>query len=172
MAIRQIVTRGDEILAKNCKSIKQITPRIRALAEDLIDTMRASNGVGLAAPQVGVIKQIFVACPDAPNMEDVIVMINPEITYREGEQICTEGCLSVPGYIGLVKRPLKIKIKYQDLEGSWNEEEYEDFGANVICHEYDHLSGVLYTEKTERLMTEEEYEEYMNEQQEQEEERS
>lgn len=160
MAIRNIVTRGDEILTKKCKEIKEITPRMRELSNDLIETMKDSNGVGLAAPQVGVIKRIFVACPYVPENEDVIVMINPEITYEEGEQTCTEGCLSVPGYIGLVRRPKKIRIKYQDLEGELKEMEFQDFAANVICHEYDHLSGVLYTDKTDKLMTEEEYDEY------------
>lgn len=160
MAIRNIVKRGDEILTKKCKEVKEITPRIRTLAQDLIDTMRDSSGVGLAAPQVGIIKKIFVACPYAPENEDVIVMINPEMTYKEGEQTCTEGCLSVPGYIGLVNRPKKIRIKYQDLDGGWNEMVFQDFAANVICHENDHLLGVLYTDKTDKLMTEEEYDEY------------
>lgn len=161
MAIRNIVKRGDEILTKKCKEVKEITPRIRELSNDLIETMRDSNGVGLAAPQVGIIKKIFVACPYVPEKEDVIVMINPEITFKEGEQTCTEGCLSVPGYIGIVNRPKKIRVKFQDLEGEWKEMEFEDFAANVICHEYDHLSGVLYTDKTDKLMTEEEYDEYM-----------
>lgn len=162
MAIRKIVTRGDEVLTKKCKQVKEITPRIRVLMEDLVETMRESNGVGLAAPQVGVIKNAFVACPYVPENEDVVMMINPEITYMEGEQTCTEGCLSVPGYLGIVKRPKKIRVRYQDLEGEWNEMEFQDFAANVICHEYDHLLGILYTDKTESLMTEEEYDDYMS----------
>lgn len=163
MAIRKIVKRGDEILTKKCKPVKEITPRIKELAGDLIDTMRDSNGVGLASPQVGIIKRLFVACPYLPEKSDTFVMINPEITYQEGEQECREGCLSVPGYIGIVNRPYKIRIKYQDLDAEWIEEEFEGFAANVICHEYDHLAGILYTDKTELLMTEEEYDDYISE---------
>ena len=161
MALRKIVVKGDEILGKKCKPVKDITPRIAELMHDMVDTMNEADGVGLAAPQVGIMKRLFVARPfiDAENPEDDIVyfMINPEITYREGSQESSEGCLSVPGYMGLVDRPQKIRIKAQNLDGEWNEFEFCDFPATVMCHEYDHLDGILYCDIAKDYMTTEEY---------------
>ena len=110
MALRNITVRGDEILARKCKPIKAVTPRIRELAEDMVETMKAADGVGIAAPQVGVMKRIFIAMPhvdaeDEAERDKIYYMINPEITYTEGTQESSEGCLSVPGYMGLVDRP-------------------------------------------------------------------
>lgn len=161
MALRKIVLKGDEILTKSCKPIKEITPRIIEMMNDMIETMSDADGVGLAAPQVGVMKRAFVARPyiDAENEEDDVIyfMINPEITSREGSQDSGEGCLSVPGYMGLVKRPQKITIKAQDLNGEWREYTFEDFAATVMCHEYDHLDGILYCDIATDYMTTEEY---------------
>ncbi|MBQ0018639.1 MAG: peptide deformylase [Clostridiales bacterium] len=162
MALRTITERGAEILTKQCKTVKEITPRIRELCDDMIDTMKAADGVGLAAPQVGVMKRLFVAMPhvdsDDESIQDKIyVMINPEITYAEGTQESSEGCLSVPGYMGLVDRPQKIRIKATDLEGNENEFEFEGFPATVMCHEYDHLDGILYCDIAKDFMTSEEY---------------
>lgn len=161
MAIRKIFNSEQEVLSKVCKSIKDINMRMKILAEDLADTVIAAGGVGLAAPQVGVMKRMFVTRPNLEVPEEIFTYINPEIISEEGEQLCTEGCLSVPGYMGIVKRPKKIRIKYQDLEGGWHEDEYEDFNADIICHEYDHLQGIIYTSRADRIMTEEEYVEAM-----------
>ncbi|MBQ0005433.1 MAG: peptide deformylase [Clostridiales bacterium] len=158
MAIRQITVRGEEILAKKCKPVKEITPRIVQLCEDMIDTMYEAEGVGLAAPQVGIMKRLFVAMPYPEEEEpEVYVMINPEILETEGTQESSEGCLSVPGYMGLVDRPLRVKVRYMDIDGNTCEEEFEDFAATVICHENDHLDGILYVDKAKDFMTTEEY---------------
>ena len=162
MALRNITVKGDEILTKKCKTIKAITPRIRVLAEDMVETMLAADGVGIAAPQVGVMKRMFVAMPHVESEDESIrnkiyYMINPEITYREGTQESSEGCLSVPGYMGLVDRPEKIRIKATDLDGNEQEYEFEGFEATVFCHEYDHLDGVLYSDIAKEMMTAEEY---------------
>ncbi len=168
MALRNITIRGDEILKKKCKPVKAITPRIRQLADDMVETMLAADGVGIAAPQVGVMKRFFVAMPhvdsDDPEIrEKIYYMINPEITYTEGTQESGEGCLSVPGYMGLVDRPYKIRIKATDLDGNENEYEFEGFAATVFCHENDHLDGVLYPDIAKEFMTVEEYAERLEE---------
>ena len=164
MARRNITVRGSEILTKRCKPIKAITPRIRELAEDMVETMIAADGVGIAAPQVGVMKRFFVAMPHVDSEDEAVrdkvyYMINPEITYREGTQESSEGCLSVPGYMGLVDRPEKIRIKATDLDGNEQEYEFEGFAATVFCHEYDHLEGILYSDIAKEMMTVEEYSE-------------
>ena len=162
MALRNITVRGDEILARKCKPIKAVTPRIRELAEDMVETMKAADGVGIAAPQVGVMKRIFIAMPhvdaeDESERDKIYYMINPEITYTEGTQESSEGCLSVPGYMGLVDRPEKIRIRAMDLEGEWHEYEFEGFEATVFCHENDHLDGILYPDIAKEFMTAEDY---------------
>ena len=158
MALRNITTKGDEILAKKCKPVKEITPRIAEACADMVETMIAADGVGIAAPQVGIMKRF---------LDKIYVMINPEITYREGTQESSEGCLSVPGYMGLVDRPYKIKIKGTDLQGVEHEYEFEGFEATVFCHEYDHLDGILYSDIAKDMMTVEEYSEILHELQEQ-----
>lgn len=162
MAIRQIRVRGEEILTKKCKPVKEVTPRIVQLCEDMVDTMFEAQGVGLAAPQVGVMKRIFVAMPYPDEEEpEIYVMINPEILEEEGTQESGEGCLSVPGYMGLVDRPQKVKVRYTDIEGDTYEEVFEDFAATVISHENDHLNGIVYPDKAKDFMTAEEYLERM-----------
>ena len=148
MALRNVVTEGDPILRKKSREISEITDRIKTTLEDMRETMESKGGVGIAGPQVGVMRRMFVAKPypdDKP--EELYYMINPEIYEVEGEQEGEEGCLSVPGMQGKVVRPQKIKIKAQDLNGDWQDYEFEDFAARVMCHEYDHLEGVLYTDK-------------------------
>ena len=171
MALRNITIKGDEILAKKCKPVKEITPRITEACADMVETMIAADGVGIAAPQVGIMKRFFIAMPhvDADYEETrdrIYVMINPEITYREGTQESSEGCLSVPGYMGLVERPYKIRIKGTDLQGTEHEYEFEGFEATVFCHEYDHLDGILYSDIAKDMMTAEEYSEILHELQE------
>ncbi len=161
MALRRIVLKGDEILTKKCKPIKEITPRIIEMMNDMVETMAENDGVGLAAPQIGVMKRAFVARPfpgDEDESKDIIYfMINPEITETSGTQESVEGCLSYPNHTGFVDRPQTIKIKAQDLDGEWHEYEFEGYPAVVMCHEYDHLDGVLYTDRAKEVMTNEEY---------------
>lgn len=146
MAFREIRKEGDPVLAKMCKPVKEITPRITELIEDMFDTMYDGDGCGLAACQVGVLRQIFVV--DIGD-ENPLVFVNPVITSMEGEVTDDEGCLSIPGYVGLVTRAQKIKVKAFNENMEPFELEAEDFLARAIQHEYDHLSGHLYTEKVE-----------------------
>lgn len=145
MAIRTIRIQGDPVLKKTCKEVKEITPRTRELVGDMLDTMYEANGVGLAAPQVGILRRIVVIDIG----EGPIVMINPKILETSGEQIGDEGCLSLPGKAGVVTRPNYVKARAYDE----NMEEYEIEGtellARAICHEVDHLDGHMYTEKVE-----------------------
>ncbi len=148
MAIRNVVKEGDPILRKKCREITEVNDRIRMTMEDMLDTMRAEMGVGIAGPQVGVMRRMFVAEPEP---DRVYFMINPEITEREGTQTGDEACLSVPGLCGTVERPEKIKITALDLDGNRQEYEFEGFDAVVMCHEYDHLDGILYTDKATNI---------------------
>lgn len=154
MAIRQIVTKGDEILGKRSKEVKEINIKIKVLVEDMIDTMNKNEGVGLAAVQVGVLKRIFVARPYLDKQDEIFVMINPQILELKGEQDSKEGCLSVPGFMGCVKRPKHVKVLATDLDGNEKTYQFSDFEATVICHEYDHLEGVLYTDKANEIYSE------------------
>lgn len=147
MAIRNVVVEGDEILRKVCKEVPNITPRLIETMNDMLDTMREEKGVGIAGPQIGVMRRIFVAEPD-PEEGKVYFMINPVITERSEEtEWGTEGCLSVPEMIGEVERPVSIKIEATDLDGERQTYEFSGFEARVMQHEYDHLEGVLYTDK-------------------------
>lgn len=148
MALRNIVTEGDEILRKKCREVSDVTDRIRETMADMLETMRHHMGVGIAGPQVGIMRRIFVAEPEPGR---VYYMINPVITDKSGSQIADEGCLSVPGMIGEVERPDYIKIEALDLEGNKQIYEFRDFDARVMCHEYDHLDGILYVDKAENI---------------------
>ena len=145
MAIREIRTMGDEVLTKTCKEVKTMTPRTAILIEDMLDTMYEAQGVGLAAPQVGVLRRIVVIDVG----EGPIILINPEILETSGEQTGDEGCLSVPGKAGCVTRPNYVKVKA--LDENMEEVVYEGEGllARAFCHEIDHLDGHLYVEKVE-----------------------
>ncbi len=159
MAIRNIRLMGDPILEKTCKEVKEMTPRTRELIDDMIDTMYDANGVGLAAPQVGVLKRIVVI--DVTG-EDLIVLVNPRIMETSGEQTGGEGCLSLPGKSGTVTRPNYVKVKAYDRDMQPIEVEGTELLARAICHEVDHLDGHMYVEKVEGELTdvaEEEYEE-------------
>ncbi|MDW2796452.1 peptide deformylase [Clostridium boliviensis] len=146
MAIRKIRTIGDEILRKKCKPVKEITPRITDLIKDMFETMYEANGVGLAAPQVGILKQIVVIDVEDGNQ---YVLINPEIIETDGEQTGPEGCLSVPGKSGTVTRPNHVKVRAFDADMQPFELEGEELLARAICHECDHLSGELFVDKVE-----------------------
>ncbi len=146
MALRNIRTVGDEILAKRAREVKENTPKIQELIDDMLETMYDSDGVGLAAPQVGVLKRIFVIdCSEERNQP--YVFINPEIIETSGEQTGAEGCLSVPGKAGIVTRPSHVKVKALNR----NFEEYivegDELFARALIHENEHLDGHLYTEK-------------------------
>lgn len=145
MAIREIREMGDAVLGKACKEVKEITPRTLALIEDMIDTMYEANGVGLAAPQVGILKRIVVIDVG----EGPIILINPEILETAGAQTGTEGCLSVPGKAGTVTRPNYVKVRAYDENMEEVIYEGEELLARAFCHEIDHLDGHLYVEKVE-----------------------
>lgn len=144
MAIRNVVLEGDEILRKKCREITEVTDRIRMTMEDMLETMRSEYGVGIAAPQVGIMRRMFIAEPEPGR---VYYMINPVILEQSGADPGDEGCLSVPGKIGTVTRPDYIKIEALDLSGDKQTYEFHDFDARVMCHEYDHLDGILYIDK-------------------------
>lgn len=146
MALRQIRIQGDPVLEKVCKEVKEITPRTIELINDMLDTMYEANGVGLAAPQVGILKRIVVI--DVTG-EDPIIMINPKIMETSGEQTGYEGCLSLPGKSGQVTRPNYVKAVYQDEELNSKTIEGTELLARAILHEVDHLDGHMYTEKVE-----------------------
>ena len=156
MAIRSIRTMGDEVLTKECKPVKEMTEHTAELIEDMFETMYEANGVGLAAPQVGIRKQIVVIDVDDGNQ---YVLINPEIVEPEGSQTGSEGCLSVPGKTGVVTRPEKVKVKALNEKMEEFELEGEGLLARAICHECDHLKGQLYVSlvegKLEDVMMEE-----------------
>lgn len=142
MALRKIRVEGDEILRKVSKPVKVITPNVKIVIKDMIDTMYNADGVGLAAVQVGILKRIFVIDVG----EGPIALINPEIVEKRGEQSGTEGCLSVPGKSGQVVRPEYVKIKAVNLDGEEFSMEGEGLFARAVCHEYDHLNGKLYVD--------------------------
>lgn len=146
MAIRNIREMGDEVLNKTCKEVTQMTPRIMELIEDMVETMYEANGVGLAAPQVGILKRIVVIDTTG---EDLHILINPRIVETSGEQTGQEGCLSVPGKSGVVTRPNYVKAVALDLNMKPIELEGTELLARAICHELDHLDGHLYVEKVE-----------------------
>ncbi len=150
MAIRNIREIGEEILTKKCKEVTEMTDRTRYLIEDMLDTLYEANGVGLAAPQVGVLKRIAVI--DVTG-EDPYILINPRIVETGGEQTGSEGCLSVPGKAGIVTRPNSVKVAAQDMDMKPFELEGTELLARAICHELDHLDGHLYVEKVEGELT-------------------
>ena len=146
MAIRNIREYGEEVLTKKCKEVTEMTPRIRELIEDMFETMYESDGVGLAAPQVGILKRIVVI--DVTG-EDPILLINPVILSTDGEQKGYEGCLSVPGKTGVVTRPNHVKVKAYNMDMEEFTLEGEELLARAICHELDHLDGKLYVDCVE-----------------------
>lgn len=145
MAIRKIREMGDKILTMPCKEVKEMTPRLKELVEDMLETMYDAYGVGLAAPQVGVLKRIVVIDVG----EDPIVLINPRIVEKSGEQTGDEGCLSIPGKVGIVTRPQYVKVAALNKHMEPFEVEGRDLLARAICHELDHLDGVLYVKHVE-----------------------
>ncbi len=154
MAIRKVRVDGDSILRKISKEVTEIDGKIIELLDDMAETMEVENGVGLAAVQVGVLKRIFIACFDG---EEITECINPVVSKKEGEQVGSEGCLSIPGESAYCRRPMSVVLEYTDREGDRYEMELNGFPAVICMHEYDHLDGILYADNT---LTDEEVEEY------------
>lgn len=155
MALREIVKKGDAVLNKKCHPVTQFDAKLHALLDDMGETVRAADGVGLAAPQVGILRQVVVVINED---DELIELINPEIVKTSGEQFGLEGCLSVPGHYGFVKRPMIVRVRAQDRNGVTFEVEDEGLTARCFCHEIDHLSGHLFDELTDRTYTVEELE--------------
>lgn len=160
MALRNIVTVGDNVLSKVCRPVVKFDRRLGILIDDMIDTLIDSGGVGLAAPQVGVLRRVVVV--DTGD-DGIIELINPEIIEQSGSQTGLEGCLSVPGKYGVVTRPNVVKVRAQDRYGEWFEAEGEELIARCFCHELAHLEGQLYTEVADRMLTQQELDELMKE---------
>ena len=155
MGLRKILTDKEPALHKVCKSVTDFDSKLHKLLDDMADTLVESGGVGLAAPQVGILRRVVLV--DVGEEEPKILeLINPEMVETDGEQVGPEGCLSVPGKYGLVKRPYYAKVRAQDRDGEWFEAEGEELIARCFCHELDHLDGVIYTEVMERWLTEDE----------------
>ena len=152
MGIRKILTVDEPALHKTCRPVENFDSKLHSLLEDMRQTLIDSEGVGLAAPQVGILRRVVLV----DTGEEILELINPEILETDGEQIGAEGCLSVPGKYGLVKRPYYAKVRAQDRNGNWYECEGEELIARCFCHELDHLDGIIYTEVMERYLTDEE----------------
>ena len=161
MALRNVLTKEEPGLYKKSRPVTDFNPRLHKLLDDMAQTLAAENGVGLAAPQVGVLRRaVIVLETNVPEGEEdyLIELINPEILETSGEQYGPEGCLSVPGEYGLVKRPMNVKVRAQDRNGEFFEVEGTGLTARCFCHEIDHLDGVVFTSKCDRMLTEEELE--------------
>ena len=154
MGIRKILTDKDPALHKVCRPVEKFDWRLHRLLDDMRDTLAEANGVGLAAPQVGILRRVVIV----DTGEEILELVNPEMLEVGGEQVGPEGCLSVPGKYGLVKRPYTAKVRAQDRDGQWFEAEGEELIARCFCHELDHLDGIVYTEVMERYLTDEELE--------------
>ena len=163
MALRKIVLQGDECLTKVCRPVTDFNSRLHTLLDDMTETLLDSGGVGLAAPQVGILRRVCVVQNED---DEVIELINPEIIYTEGEQTGLEGCLSFPGNYGIVTRPEVVRVRAQDRNGDFFEVEDSDLTARCFYHEIEHLDGHLFVEHTDHLMTEEELEEFIRRQEE------
>ena len=154
MGLRRILTAEDPALHKVCRPVEKFDRRLHRLLDDMQQTLAEANGVGLAAPQVGILRRVVVV----DTGEEILELVNPELLETSGEQEGAEGCLSIPGKYGLVKRPNYAKVRAQDRNGEWFEAEGEELIARCFCHELDHLDGIMYTEIMERFLTEEELE--------------
>ena len=158
MAIRKIVERGDPVLEKVCRTVTEFDARLHTLLDDMAETLDEAGGVGLAAPQVGILRRV---CIVEDGEGEIIELINPEIIEADGEQTGLEGCLSIPGRYGVVTRPYTVRVRAQDRDGARFEVEGEDLTARCFCHEIEHLDGHLYTERCDHLLSDEELEQYI-----------
>ena len=156
MGLRKILTDKEPALHKVCKPVTSFDSKLHRLLDDMRETLIESGGVGLAAPQVGILRRAVLV----DTGEEILELINPTILETDGEQEGAEGCLSIPGKYGLVKRPYYAKVRAQDRNGNWYEAEGEELIARCFCHELDHLDGILYTHVMERLLTDAELEQF------------
>ena len=152
MGLRKILTDKDPALHKVCKPVTAFDKKLHHLLDDMAETMQDANGVGLAAPQVGILRRVVTVDLG----DEILELVNPTLVETDGEQIGAEGCLSVPGRYGLVKRPYYAKVRAQDRYGDWFEVEGEELIGRCFCHELDHLDGIVYTEVMERFLRDEE----------------
>ena len=152
MGLRKILTDKDPALHKVCKPVTAFDKKLHHLLDDMAETMQDANGVGLAAPQVGILRRVVTVDLG----DEILELVNPTLVETDGEQIGAEGCLSVPGRYGLVKRPYYAKVRAQDRYGDWFEVEGEELIGRCFCHELDHLDGIVYTQVMERFLSEEE----------------
>lgn len=167
MGLRTILEKGDETLQKRCRPVTAFDQKLHDLLDDMAETMCQANGVGLAAPQVGILRRAVVVLEtnvDEDEDEYIIELVNPEIIAQEGEQDGPEGCLSVPGVYGMVKRPEYVKVRAQDRDGETFEIEGWGLTARAFCHELAHLDGQLFTDITTHILSEEELNAYYAEQ--------
>jgi peptide deformylase len=155
MGIRKILTDKEPALHKVCKPVEVFDRKLHKLLDDMIQTLDDAQGVGLAAPQVGILRRVVIV----DTGEGILELINPTMLETSGEQVGAEGCLSVPGKYGLVKRPYYAKVRAQDRDGQWYEVEGEELIARCFCHELDHLDGIIYTEVMDHFLSDEELEE-------------
>ena len=155
MGLRKILTDKEPALHKVCKPVVKFDDKLHKLLDDMVETLRDANGVGLAAPQIGIIRRVVIV---DVGEDEMLELVNPTLLETSGEQCGPEGCLSVPGRYGLVKRPYYAKVRAQDRFGNWFEAEGEEIIARCFCHELDHLDGIMYTEVMDRFLTEEELE--------------
>ncbi len=151
--LREIIKKGDEVLNKKCHPVTKFDEKLHTLLDDMGETLRQADGVGLAAPQVGILRQVVVVINEN---DELIELVNPEIIQSSGEQFGLEGCLSVPGRYGFVKRPMVVRVRAQDRDGNTFEVEDQGLTARCFCHEIDHLSGHLFDELVDRTYTVEE----------------
>ena len=156
MALRKILNDKEPALHKVCKSVTSFDAKLHTLLDDMRETLIDSGGVGLAAPQVGILRRVVLVDTE----EEILELVNPELVETRGEQEGVEGCLSVPGKYGWVKRPYYATVRAQDRYGNWYEVEGEELIARCFCHELDHLDGILYTQIMDRFLTEEELEKF------------
>lgn len=152
MGLRKIMTVKEPCLHKVCRPVEKFDGKLHKLLDDMKETLAEANGVGLAAPQVGILRRVVVV----DTGEEMLELVNPELLETSGEQVGSEGCLSVPGKYGIVKRPNYAKVRAYDRDGNEFEVEGEELMARCFCHELDHLDGIVYTEIMERYLTEEE----------------
>ena len=152
MGLRKILTDKDPSLHKVCRPVEKFDGRLHKLLDDMVETMQDAHGVGLAAPQIGILRRVVVV----DTGDGVLELVNPTLLETSGEELGPEGCLSVPGKYGLVKRPYYAKVRAQDRNGNWYEAEGEEIIARCFCHELDHLDGIVYTEVMERFLLDEE----------------
>ena len=152
MGLRKIMTVKEPCLHKVCRPVEKFDHKLHKLLDDMKETLADANGVGLAAPQVGILRRVVVV----DTGEEMLELVNPELLETSGEQVGSEGCLSVPGKYGIVKRPNYAKVRAYDRDGNEFEVEGEELMARCFCHEIDHLDGIVYTEIMERFLTEEE----------------